>query len=377
MSVLLDKITVKKMNKKLRTWIITLVLFSFKVNLIAQDLQFNPPATWECEKPGVYSVSGKHDHMDKEFVWLFLKDSHANLYMQYPPIEFLYPETWEVNNIRINSGNTDLLAIQVNKKGNKELLEWKEKSRWGAIEFKEVKNLPGYKILTAARIVNLSMSCKDIDTSITLPPSVRKEPDLQIHSSINEKLIVADFEIESSSKGYPMGGAISSWESDTNFEVKLDTFQLPKGPPYLGKYTLSIKHSVKLGAPKADWRGGGLVIQVQKEDKPLDISEYGYLEFDIRAISKSLETLKVKLQDPKSNTGIELLLKDYEVKFSREWEHVKIPLRSFTKMKIDYPPHWKKVNLKQVNKIVFVGIQDQNAKNFNGQILIDNIVFSK
>ena len=80
---------------------------------------------------GTYTLPEGKD-LDDIYVWIILRDDFRNNYLQNPPVEFWPDGRWETKNIRIGSGITEILAVQVNRAGHKAFQEKVLSSEWQA-----------------------------------------------------------------------------------------------------------------------------------------------------------------------------------------------------------------------------------------------------
>lgn len=65
-------------------------------------------------------------------VWIVQRDGFRNYYLQNPPVELQSGGKWEVPNIRVGQGITQISAVQVNQSTHKAFVEKVEKNDWKA-----------------------------------------------------------------------------------------------------------------------------------------------------------------------------------------------------------------------------------------------------
>jgi hypothetical protein len=120
-------------------------LESFSLDYPQSGETIPPASIIDCS--GTYAVPQGVD-LDDIHVWIILRDDFRNNYLQNPPAELLLGGKWETSNIRIGSGITRILAVQVTQAGHKVFQEKVENEEWrGFVELPE-----GSEILAAVDI---------------------------------------------------------------------------------------------------------------------------------------------------------------------------------------------------------------------------------
>ena len=104
-------------------------LESFKFDSPQSGETISADSIIDCS--GTYALPEGVD-LDDIHIWIILRDDFRNNYLQNPPAELLPGGKWETSNIRIGSGITRILAVQVAQAGHKAFQEKVENNEWQA-----------------------------------------------------------------------------------------------------------------------------------------------------------------------------------------------------------------------------------------------------
>lgn len=339
------------------------VLFSQEKN----NFTINPVNKWEeTDRTNTYIISGEHSlDIENTNVWIYLQDNFRNLFLQYPPVEFIDENIWEASNISIGTGIRYVLAIQVNANGHKKLLKMAKDEHWSAINYETIKELPGYQKLSTFKLDSdaLNKLAKKDDQQLVMQQPAKTK-------TYNNYLLITDFE-DSDNKW-----RIQTWSHPGKLKVisgykKLETISEQNGLS-CAFIDLPMDSETKDGG----WCGGGFVINFKEKSQSIAISNYSYLQFDMCiAKNSNLANTSIKLEGTANQSYPERRISDYSVQISTEWQTVRIPLAHFSQLMPNDRKDMKGVDLSSVSKLVTVSILDLNNKNTRGTLLLDNIRF--
>ena len=344
---------------------------SLKSQAIAQpeiEFRFNPVSEWEEIAENTYIVTGTHNLADENYIWIFLRDQYSNLYLQFPPVALITEDAWEATNVRIGNGIRYIWAIQVKKEGDQTLREMVENQEWGAIQQARIEGLPGYLKLASLTITTLPPS-----PPITAPtPSPTPSVPSSTATSTPVELLIADF--NTGRDPINSGGRLQQWDYGTKFL----TVETGYGVDDDGVYAAFATFTAVAEVPEGEWAGGGVVVMFQDDESAIDLSDYKFLEFDVKIQPGSvLEKTRVKLESPPKDNYIERSLSEYGITSSGGWQSVRIPLEHFARKRSSDPDYQKETDPTAVGNFVTVSVRDSNAPDTQGTLLFDNIRFTK
>lgn len=332
----------------------------------AAKFQFNPIKEWEeTEEKNTYIVNGTHHLLEEHYVWIFLRDRHSNFYLQYPPVYMIDENNWEAGNVRVTEGIRDIWAIQVSEEGDQYIQNMADNMEWGAIHKSKIEELPGYRKLASYRIIDLAPST---------PSTSSPFPEM---TSLPDSLLIADF--NTGKNPINSGGKLQQWDHGTNvLKVRTGYYNLKDEDAGYGEYAAFIELTEPRKLKEGHWSGGGLIVVLQGDESAIDVSNYQFLEFDVKVKSASmLKNTRIKLESPEKDIYIERLLSEYGVTFSAEWQTARIPLKHFATLQLSDPDFWKETKLTAITKFVTISLHDNNDEKTQGALLIDNIRFTQ
>ncbi len=193
----------------------------------------------------------------------------------------------------------------------------------------------------------------------------------------NSLLLIADFNNGSDPiNNNDNGGKLQQWDYGDLLVVETGYYDLGDADAQHGKYAAFVTLTQRSGT--TEWGGGGLVVVFKNDESAMDISDYNFLEFDVKVEAGSaLETTRVKLESSQGPIYIERLLSEYGITFSTEWQTARIPVVDFATLRDEDPDFWEVPDLTAITKFVTVSVRDNNAPNTQGTLLIDNIQLTK
>jgi hypothetical protein len=69
-------------------------------------------------------------------VWVVLRNSYKDFYLQNPPVEFLDNGEWIAENIRPGKGITAVMFVRVSKGGNRAFQQKVDNNEWGGFDLR-------------------------------------------------------------------------------------------------------------------------------------------------------------------------------------------------------------------------------------------------
>lgn len=332
----------------------------------AQDysLFFSPQSEWKWDEEGKrVRIPGTHDLSPDALVWIFLTDDIDHYYLQNPKVAFNGGQ-WRAANIQPNEGTNQILAIEVNKKGNEEIEGWVAQGRWGAIEEGEVMALGGYR--------PVGKYWEKIIFPIHVPPP--PPPPGDTPENKRECIMIEDF--NSGKEPLTSGDSIRKWASGTMLKTSVGLY--PTGASDQGHAPFAAYVNFSPTSTKEAWSGGGMVINLSPDENGLNLCGFKYIQFDVKADAGSvLKGTKIKLESKGANQTPERLLAEFEAFPSEKWQRVCIPLSAFTEKRKKDGDEIVPLQCDQVTKFVTVTVQNATNKGIKGRLIVDNIFFSK
>ena len=205
----------------------------------------------------------------------------------------------------------------------------------------------------------------------TAAPSNAQAPEVP-SNSCQDGILITDFEsggLETNHKG-----TVQTWKRDVP-GVELAVVESGiKGNKYAGQLTIEGND----GEGNDDWTGAGFAIALTSAKEGLDVSDCTHLQFDVRIQpGSSLQQLQIKLEDTTTINGNrpKRLITDYGHTLSTDWQTAEIPLKAFKRKKGNDPGEWRSLKNTNVTVITTISTHDEEVKNGDGVLLIDNIRF--
>ena len=171
------------------------------------------------------------------------------------------------------------------------------------------------------------------------------------------------------------GGKLQQWDYGDELKITTGYYQLENSDSAHGDYAAFVKLAKSGTQGSDDWSGGGLVVVFQDNESGIDVTEYQYLEFDVKVVAGSaLNSTRVKLETSQQGLiYVERRLSQYGITFSTEWQTARIPLTDFATLRSTDPDYWTAVDLTSIAKFVTVTVRENKTPNAQGTLVIDNI----
>ena len=199
--------------------------------------------------------------------------------------------------------------------------------------------------------------------------SICENPDLhdlkELCTKIGDTLLIADF--ETGINPTECNGNLTKWNDDfSNIIVQVDYDTLGGGSRNSKYYAkVEIMNNDTIGS------GGGMVLTFSDKVKGHDLSDYQFLQFEVKTFPVSrLEYTEIKLEDILGTERPKRPFISYGIELDTFWQTVSIPLEDFTSSTITPPLNMEKA-------IRFVTISEKNGWPWDvvGVLGVDNIRF--